>query len=228
MLIWKIDASIKEDTRNIVHRAPVPFKVGTLGPHTVFPVPSAALSYFPESHQQSEIPSLFKVILVWGKVTSCRALNLGCRGAKPPGWFAILPKKSAWDVMHEQAYCDDEAANHQLPAAVAFWIIWIVSAEECSNLMQNLMQVHCSTRSVILNAVTTQYTRSLNGVYRPHWLDQYSEVVVHAHSSPLSLAASDINVMWTILVILTTKVHSWTFSRPPHHEHCTSLKLFIF
>ena len=37
----------------------------------------------------------------------------------------------------------------------AFWIIWIVSAEECSNLMQSLMQIHCCTHSVILNAMAT-------------------------------------------------------------------------
>ena len=33
-------------------------------------------------------------------------------------------------MMHEQVLCSDEAANHQLPIAVAFWIIWIASAEE--------------------------------------------------------------------------------------------------
>ena len=29
----------------------------------------------------------------------------------------------------------------------AFWITWTVSAEECSSLMENLMQIHCSTCS---------------------------------------------------------------------------------
>ena len=43
-------------------------------------LPSAALSYFPESHWQSEIPSLSKVILVLGKAKNCRAPYLGCRG----------------------------------------------------------------------------------------------------------------------------------------------------
>ena len=57
----------------------------------------------------------------------------------------------------------------------AFCIIWIVSLEECSSLTQNLKQIHCSTHSVILNATATQYTRSLNDVYRPHWQD--SEVI---------------------------------------------------
>ena len=32
--------------------------------------------------------------------------------------------------MYEQARCHGEAVNHQLPIAVAFWIIQIVSAEE--------------------------------------------------------------------------------------------------
>ena len=40
--------------------------------------------------------------------------------------------------------------------------------------------------SVILNMMTTQYTCSLHGIYRSHWLAQWS---CH-HSSPLSLAAS--------------------------------------
>ena len=43
-----------------------------------------------------------------------------------------------------------------------------------SSLTQNLMQICCSTRSVILNATTTQYTCSLTRVYGPHWLVQWS------------------------------------------------------
>ena len=54
--------------------------------------PSAASSFFPESHQWSEISSLSKVILVLGKVRSLRAPNLGCRGAESPGWFNVSSK----------------------------------------------------------------------------------------------------------------------------------------
>ena len=63
--------------------------------------------------------------------------------------------------------------------------------EECSRLMQNLMQIHCSTCSVILNAMTTQYTWALNGIYHAHWLTSTvkSSLFTHAHSSPLPLAA---------------------------------------
>ena len=107
-------------------------------------------------------------------------------------------------MMHEQARCHDEAANHQLPIAVDFSIIWIASAEECSSLMQNVMQIHCSSHLVILNAMATQSTHSLNGIYHPHWLAQWS-----CHSSHMCIPVHSpwlpgyINVMKTILVILT-------------------------
>ena len=100
--------------------------------------------------------------------------------AESPGWFDISQKKkktSAWDVMHE--HCHDEAANQQLPTAAAFWIIRIVSAEECSSLMQNLMQIRCSTCSVILNVMATQYTSHSTVPTTP--TDSYSDAVtVHA------------------------------------------------
>ena len=106
--------------------------------------------------------------------------------------------------MREQAHCRDEAANHQVPIAVAFWIIQIAYAEECSSLIQNLMQIHCSICSVILNARVTQYTCSLNGIYSPHWLIQCSCHCSHMHipvQSPWLQGYIDVKI---ILVILTT------------------------
>ena len=135
---------------------------GSPNPHQL------TLSYFPESHRWSEISSLSKAILVLGKARSYRAPNMGCRGAESPGQHDVLPKHPAQDVMHEWACCCDEAATHQWPIAAAFWIIQIVSVEECSSLMLNLMQICCSTHSVILNAIATQYTCSLNSVYCSH------------------------------------------------------------
>ena len=88
------------------------------------------------------------------------------------------------------------------PIWVAFWIIWIVSTEECSSLMQNLMQIHCFTCSVILNVTATQYTCSLNGVYHPHWLVQWSCHCSHMHIPVHSpWLAAYINVTNSILVI---------------------------
>ena len=106
--------------------------------------------------------------------------------------------------MHEGARGCDEAASHQLPIAAGFWIIKIVSMEECASLTQNLMQFCCSTRSVILNVMVTQYTLSLNSIYRPHWLVQWSYhrscMCIPVHSPWLP---GYIDVTQTVLIILT-------------------------
>ena len=144
----------------------------------------------------------FKGDFSFRKSQGPRAPNLGCRGSESPGWFDILPKNSALDMMCEWVHCCDEAANRQLPMAVAFWIIQIVSMEECSSLTQNLMQIHYCTQSVIVNMMTTQYTYSLNGIYCPHWLVQWSH-----HCSCMHIPVQSpwlpgyINVVQTILVI---------------------------
>ena len=62
--------------------------------------------------RQSEIFSLSKMILILVKARSFRVPNLGCRGAEPPEWFDVSPKKSARDMIHEWTHCCDEAANH--------------------------------------------------------------------------------------------------------------------
>ena len=130
--------------------------------------------------------------------------TLSFRGVESPGWFDVSPKNSAADVRHEQAHCRDEAANHQLPIAVASWIIGIVSVEDCSSLMQNWMQICCYTCSVILNVTATQCTRLLNVVCHPHWLVQWSHqcscmrIPVHC---PWVLGYID--VTQTVLIILT-------------------------
>ena len=130
-------------------------------------------------------------------------INLGSRGAESPGRFNVWPKNSAWDMVHEQARCRDEAANHELPITAAFESCDI-STEEHSSLTQNLMQICCSIHSVILNTMATQYTCSLNGIYCPHWLVQWSRhcsrMCIPVHSPWLP---GYINVAQTILVILT-------------------------
>ena len=161
-----------------------PLQSRHLGTYTFLPI---AMSYFSESHWLSEISSYSKVILVLGKAKSHRVSNLACRGTESHGWFDVSPKNSAWDVIHEQAHCHDKAANHQLPIAAAFGIIWIVSTEECSSLTQNLVQICC--HSVILNVTATQYTCLLNRVCCPHWLAQWSRhcscMLIPVHSPQL-------------------------------------------
>ena len=68
--------------------------------------------------------------------------------------------------------------------------------------MQNLMQIHCSPRSVILNAMVTQCTCSLNSIY----LTGKAKLLLFTHvildHSPW--LPGHINDVQTILVILTT------------------------
>ena len=149
--------------------------------------------------------------LVLGKVRSCRVLNVLYRGAESPGWFDVLTKKlcvspDAWAV-----HGRDEAASHQLPVAAAFWIIKIVSTEKCWSLMQNLMQIPCSTYSVILNAMATQYTCSFSRqcLLPPLINTAKSSLFMHMHSSPLSLAA---RLCWCHANHSRYINNSWTFS----------------
>ena len=139
----------------------------------------------------------------FGKSQKSQGTKSGLQGTESPGWFDVSPKNCAWDRMHEQVCCHDEAASHQLLIAAAFWIIWVVLAEECSSLTENMMQIRCSAHSVILNAAATLYTCSLNGVYRPHWLVEWgggSHMRIPVHSPWLP---GYIDVTQTILVTLT-------------------------
>ena len=183
-VMWKIETFIEEDARHKSHctedkDASVPFKAGTLGPHTVLPIAINCPIVFSWISLKIWISSLSKVILVLRKARSHRTPNLGYREAESPGLFDVLQKNSAQHMMQEQVHCCDEAANHHLPIASAFWIIWIVYAEECSSLMQYLLQIRCSTHSVILNVTDTQHTRSLTGNYHPHWLVQWNHHCSH-------------------------------------------------
>ena len=129
------------------------------------------------------------MVLVWGKTRKHRVPNLGCRGAKSPGWFDVSPKNSARDVMPEWLHSSDEAASHQLPIAVVFSIIQVISVE-CSNLMQNWMQICCST---LLSHFECD-SHTVHMLTQWHLLPPRTSAVksllfMHVHSSPLSSAA---------------------------------------
>ena len=137
----------------------------------------------------------------FGKARSCRAPKTGCSGAESHGWFDVSPKNSAPDVMHEQAHYGDEAANHQLPIAAAFWITQIVSAEECLSLMQNLI-------ALLAQSFWMQWPHSTHAhSMAPLTSTVKSSLLTHVNSCPLSLAArlhqchtnhsSYINYGWT-------------------------------
>ena len=150
------------------------------------------------------------MILVLRKARSHRVPSLGQYGAESPGWFEVSSKNSAQDVMHEWVFCHDEAANHQLPIAAAYWIIQIFSMEECSSLTQNLTDsllyslshfecdshtVHMLTQWHLLPSLTSTLKSSL---------------LTHAHSNLLSLAARLHQCHANYFCCIN---HGWTFSR---------------
>ena len=182
-----------------------PLRSGYLGPHTVLPISISYPIILSWISWTVWNPFPFKADFSFGKSQKSQGTKSGLLGRLSHlGDLMFPPKNHAWDVMHKWVRCCDEAASHQLPIAEAFWVIWIVLAEERSSLTQNLMQIHYSTRSVILNVMATQYTCSLNGVYHTYWLVWWSHHCSHmcipAHSPWLP---GYIDVAQTVLVILT-------------------------
>ena len=154
----------------------------------------------------------------------------GTKSGLQRGWVTwviwCFTKNSARHMILELAHCRDEADNHQLPMAVAFCIIWIVSMKECSNLMQNAkFDRDWSLYSVTLNVTATQYTGSLNSIYHPRWLVQWSRhcscMCVPVHSPWL---LGYVNVVQTVLVILTM---AGLFVDRPHLYPYICLYLYI-
>ena len=96
---------------------------------------------------------------------------------------------------------------------------WIVSVEKCPSLTQNLMHIHCSTLSVILNpTMATQYTCSLNSVYCPPLTSTVkSSWFTHAHSSPLSNLAARLHRCCTNHSHYIN--NGWTFSGQTSYTH---------
>ena len=193
----------------------VPFKVGTVGPHTALP-------------NTVSCPVIFSWIslVVWNLITFKGDFSFGkmqklvfgkMQGTKSGLWGTWVTwviwcfTKKLCTRSAEWAHCRGEAAGHQLPIAAAFWIIWIVSVEECWSFTQNLMLICCSTCSDILNVMATQYACSVQGCLLPLLTGTVkSSLFTHAHSSPLSLAAR-------LHRCCTNHSHyinnSWTFSR---------------
>ena len=189
----------------------IPFKVFTLGCHTVLPIAISCcviFSWISSSMAWNLFP--YKGDFSFGKIQKLQGTKSGLQGGLSHlGNLMFHQKNSAWDMMHEQEHCCSEAANHQLPIAAAFWIIQNSFCREMSKLNPKFDSVHCSTLSVTLNATATQYMCLLNSTYRPHWLAQWSRHCSHmcipVHSPWLP---GYVDGAQTILYIK----NGWTFS----------------
>ena len=177
-VIWTIEIFTEEDTRNTVHRTMSPQSPSKHTPWDLSQFsqsPSAAPLYFPEFHWQSEISSLSKVILVLGKSGSRRAPNLGCRGLSDLGDLmfhqTLCRRCDAWPVALSWGSCQSPVAHScsLLNHPNSFWMFKLNTKFDADSLLYSL----------ILNAMVTQYTCSLNSVYCPHWLVQWSRHCSH-------------------------------------------------
>ena len=130
----------------------------------------------------------FKGDFSFGKARSLRVPNLGCSGAASSGWLYVSSKISVPE-MHEQVCCHDEAVNYLLPTGVAFWIIQIVSGEEYSSLMQNMMQIYCSLISHFDGKDHTIHMLTQQHLPPPLTIMVKLSLFTHVHSSSLFLAA---------------------------------------
>ena len=139
----------------------------------------------------------------------------GCRGTESPGWFDVW-RRDAWSGTLLWWSCQSPD-----PIAAAFWVIWIVSVEECSSLTQKF------------DAETLLYSLSHFewDSHTVHMLTQWhllppltntvkSSLFTHANSSPLSLAASLHRCRANHSFYIN---NGWTFSDRPHIcQHWTS------
>ena len=158
---------------------------------------------------------LFKGDFSFRKSQKFQGTKSGLYGVESPGWFDVPPKISAQDVM--LVCCFDEDANHQLPIPAAFWIIQIDYVEECSSLMQNLIQIHCSTSSFECDSHTVHMLTGQR-LLSPLTSVVKSPLFTHMHSSPLSLAA---RLQWYCANCSHYISNGWTFSRQSQFNlHC--------
>ena len=182
-----------------------PFKVGALGPHTVLPVAISCPILF--SWISSMVWTLFplKGNFSFGKSQRSQGNNYGLRRGRVAQMIWYFTKK---------LYTRRDARagmllwwSCQSPGVHSCSLLIHPNSshmEECSSFMENVMQIHCSTCSVILNVMATQYTCSHNSVYHPHWWEQWDH---HCSCMPISVHSpwmpGYINITQTILVILT-------------------------
>ena len=132
--------------------------------------------------------SLSKVILVLGKASSCRASNMGYRGAESPGWFDVLLKLCTrhdnWASMLSWWSCPSPVAhscgllNHPNSFPGMFKLN---SKFDTDSLLYLLSHFECNSH--------TEHTLTQQHLPPPLTTTVKSSLFTHAHSSPLSLAA---------------------------------------
>ena len=185
--------------------ASVPFKVGTLGPHTVLPITISCPLLFSWISLMAWNLLPFKGDFSFGKSQKSQGTKSGLWGSWVTWVIWCFPKQLGMR-------CDTWVGvllcwSFQPPVAHSFGLLNHLNSF-CGGMFKLNSKVDadscCSTWSIILNVTATQYTYSLHGISRPHWLVQWSHHCSHmcipVHSPWLPGYA---DVTQTILIILT-------------------------
>ena len=138
-----------------------------LSPHIVFPIAISCSVIFSWISSMAWNLFPFKGDFSFGKSQKSQGAKSGLYGVWVTWVIWCFAKKLC--PRCERVCCCDEAANHQLPIAVVFWIIWILSVEEWMFKLNAKFGADLLLYSD-LNAMATQHMCSLKGVYCPHWL----------------------------------------------------------
>ena len=161
--------------------ASVPFKAGTLGPHTVLPIAlSCPVSYFPESFPMIRHFFPLRDDFSLGKSQKSQGAKSGLWGS----WVTWV----IWCFAKKLCMRRDARAG-----TLSWWSCQSPVAHSCG-LVNHPNSFHGGMfklnakfdadlllYSVILNVTATQYTCSPNSVYLPHWLARQCR-----HCSPVS------------------------------------------
>ena len=133
-----------------------------------------------------------------------QAPNMGCSGAKSPGWFDVSPKKfcmrpDEWAGVLLWWSCQSPFAHSccLLNCANSFHggMLKLNTKFDADSLVYLLSHFECDGHTVHM---------PLDGVYCPHWLVQWSHHCSHmCISVHCPWLPGHINVTQTVLVILT-------------------------
>ena len=194
-MIWKIEIFIEEDTRDKKHctkdnNASVPFKVGTLGPHTVLPIAISCPVVFSWIYSCFDISSLSEVILVWGKARSHRAQNLACRGGLNHlgdlmFYKKLITRHEAWVGPLSGWSCQSPAAHSCSPLNHPSSFrrgMFKLNVKYDADLLLYLL-IHFEFDSHTVHMLTQLH------LLPPMTSTTKSSLFTHAHASPLLLAA---------------------------------------
>ena len=204
-VIGKIETFTEEDTRYKKHHMQdndlsVPFKVGTLGPHTVLPITISCPIVFSWMSSTVWNHFLFKGDFSFGK--SQRVPNLGRRGPSHLG-----------DLMLHQKNC---TSCEVWADTLSWWSCQWPVIHSCSlltypnSVCRGIFQLNAKFNADSLLYLLKSFwmqqlhsTCALNGIYCPHWLVQWGCHCSHMNIQSTLWLPGYSNLVQTVLVILT-------------------------